>query len=53
MRLDTVLHGDCISTLLELYSGNGEFADLVVSTTQMVVYVLKGHDFSRAANDLK
>jgi hypothetical protein len=25
---------------------------LVVSAKQMVVYVLKGHDFSRAANDL-
>jgi hypothetical protein len=26
---------------------------LVVSATQMVVYVLKGHDFSRAANGIK
>jgi hypothetical protein len=27
--------------------------DLVVSATQLVVYVLKGHDFSRAVNNLK
>jgi len=26
---------------------------LVVSAAQMVVYVLKGHDFSRAANGLE
>jgi hypothetical protein len=26
---------------------------LVASATQMVVYVLKGHDFSRAANSHK
>jgi hypothetical protein len=26
---------------------------LVVSATQMVVYVLKGHDFSRAVNSMK
>jgi site-specific DNA-methyltransferase (adenine-specific) len=30
MKLDVVIHGDCISTLLELYSSNSEFADLVI-----------------------
>jgi site-specific DNA-methyltransferase (adenine-specific)/site-specific DNA-methyltransferase (cytosine-N4-specific) len=30
MRLNTVIHGDCLSTLPELYSSNGEFADLIV-----------------------
>jgi hypothetical protein len=36
----------------EIVSGNRE-RGLVVSATQMVVYVLKGHDFSRAANGAK
>jgi site-specific DNA-methyltransferase (adenine-specific) len=30
MRLNTVIHGDCISTLSELYSTNREFADLII-----------------------
>jgi site-specific DNA-methyltransferase (adenine-specific)/site-specific DNA-methyltransferase (cytosine-N4-specific) len=30
MKLDTVIHGDCISTLAELYSTSGEFADLII-----------------------
>ena len=30
MKLNTVIHGDCISTLLELYSTSGEFADLII-----------------------
>ena len=30
MRLNEVIHGDCLSTLTELYSSNGEFADLVI-----------------------
>lgn len=30
MRLNTVIHGDCISTLAELCSTGGEFADLII-----------------------
>jgi site-specific DNA-methyltransferase (adenine-specific)/site-specific DNA-methyltransferase (cytosine-N4-specific) len=30
MKLDIVIHGDCLSTLTELYSSNGEFADLLI-----------------------
>ena len=30
MILNTVIHGDCISTLPELYSTSGEFADLII-----------------------
>ena len=30
MKLNAVIHGDCISTLLELYSTSGEFADLII-----------------------
>jgi site-specific DNA-methyltransferase (adenine-specific)/site-specific DNA-methyltransferase (cytosine-N4-specific) len=30
MRLNTVIHGDCLSTLSELYSTNKEFADLII-----------------------
>jgi site-specific DNA-methyltransferase (adenine-specific) len=30
MRLNTVIHGDCISTLSELYSTNREFANLII-----------------------
>jgi hypothetical protein len=32
---------------------NHTVKDLVVSAAQMLVYVLKGHDFSRAANGPK
>jgi site-specific DNA-methyltransferase (adenine-specific) len=30
MKLDRVIHGDCLSTLPELYSTNGEFANLLI-----------------------
>lgn len=30
MKLNTVIHGDCLSTLTELYSIAGEFADLII-----------------------
>jgi site-specific DNA-methyltransferase (adenine-specific)/site-specific DNA-methyltransferase (cytosine-N4-specific) len=30
MKLNTVIHGDCLTTLQELYSSNGEFADLII-----------------------
>lgn len=30
MKLNTVIHGDCISTLVGLYSTAGEFADLII-----------------------
>jgi len=30
MRLNTVIHGDCLSTLSELYGSNGEFANLLI-----------------------
>jgi site-specific DNA-methyltransferase (adenine-specific)/site-specific DNA-methyltransferase (cytosine-N4-specific) len=32
MNLNVVLHGDCLSTLLELYNAYGEVADLIVTS---------------------
>src|SRR5208282_4535081 len=32
MTLNTVIHGDCISTLSDLYHSHGEFADLIITS---------------------
>ena len=32
MTLNTVIHGDCVSTLFDLYQAHGEFADLIITS---------------------
>jgi hypothetical protein len=44
-----LIPGDHLISIVEIH-GSQRHGSLVASVTQMVVYVLKGHDFSRAVN---